>query len=307
MFFMRRKLIFFSFIIILLIVVFELIIIGFFLPKNRFEKEKKDINKKKLVRQKEINQSNTVFSSKPSSFLKKEYRLGDVIVRDKDLEERFSLYYPNTPEALGDMRNWQHIASILTDEAIILNEAVKKGVISQKQIFFNPKEVNLARSYFETEGTSYISFEMITIWFLNDVRPPQMEVKVAREKARAFIDNLRKRVVKGEISMKQAGEIIASSPELEKIDVAYQNNAYVSFIFVKPTTQVIIDPDLYKAVWRLNEGEVSEILIGKNPAVPKWIESYFAVVKVNKKKMQEFDDVNQLIEKRKKEGLKIVL
>ena len=288
-------------------VIFEFALIGFFSFRNK--DKKKNINQKQLSYERQVNQPR-ITSSYPmsSSFsLKKEYRLGSVIIKDKDFEKRFSIYYPNTPEARSNIKNWQHIASILTEEAIILNEAVKKGIISEKEVFFDPKKVNLARKYFETEGTSYVNFEMITIWFLNDVRPPQMELEAAKEKARAFISDLRKRLVKGEISMRQAGDIIASSSELEKIDVAYKNNAYVSFSFVKPTQQVLIDPELYKMVWKLKEQEISEVLIGKNPGFPNWVESYFAVIKVNKKIIKEFDDVNQLIEKRKKEGLNIVL
>jgi len=306
MFFMRRKLIFFSFVVVLLIVVFELIIIGFFLPKNRFEKEKKDINKKKLVHQKEINQSNTVFSSKPSSFLKKEYRLGDVIVRDKDLEERFSLYYPNTPEALGDMRNWQHIASILTDEAIILNEAIKKGIVSSNEKFLDPKKIELGRKYFEKEGTSYISGEVISVWFYN-TKPPPMGVEAAKAKTQALIEKLREKVAKEGISMKQAGEIIASSSQLEEIDFAYKTNAYFTFDFIKPNQKVFNDPDLNKILWQFKEGEVSSVLIGKDFAPSGWYEAYFVVIKISSKKIQEFDDINKLIEKRKKEGLKIIL
>jgi hypothetical protein len=240
------------------------------------------------------------------SFLKKEYQLQNVIVTSKDFEKKFSLYYPDTSAARNNIKNWQHIASILTEEAVILNEAIKKGIVSPNEKFLDPKKIDLGRQYFEKEGTSYISGEVISVWFYN-TQPPPMGVEAAKAKTQALIEKLREKVAKEEISMKQAGEIIASSSQLEEIDFAYKTNAYFTFEFIKPNQKVFNDPDLNKILWQFKEGEVSPVLIGKDFAPSGWYEAYFVVIKISSKKIQEFDDINKLIEKRKQEGLKIIL
>jgi len=291
---MRQRVIVFFLVFLSLFVILELLFLKFYLYKSpAFLKNSSSL--KAFL-------SPTSFSN----FFKKNYRLQNVVVTSKDFEKKFSLYYPNTFFARSNPSNWRHIASILTEEAIILNEGIKKGIINPNENFLDPNKIEFAREYFRKEGTTYISGEGISVWFYN-MKPPTMGVEAAKTKTHVFIKNLREKVVRGEITMKQAGEIIASYDELAEIDVAYKTNAYFTFEFVKPNQKLFNDPELNKILWQFEEGKITPILIGKDYTPSGWYEAYFIVIKINAKKIQEFDTIEQLIEKRKKEGLEIIL
>ena len=287
--------------------VFVLTLVGFFLFFKLEKKKTETINPPPLPvssflkSEKPENQKEA-----PNIVIKDQYQLGNVIVTRADFEKKFSLYYPNTAAARLNPKNWQHIASLLTEEAILQNEAIKERILSPEDKFFDPQKVSIAREYFQKEGTSFISGEAISVWFYN-TQPPAMGLEAAKEKTRTLIEGLRERVAKGEITMKQAGEEIASKEELKEIDFAYKTNAYFTFEFVKPGQKIFNDPELNNAIWQFKEGEVSPVLTGRDFSPSGWYEAYFIVVKINSKKEKEFENLEKLIEKRKQEGLEIIL
>jgi len=296
---------------VFLIIIFSLFLFGggyltikkFFSPKFQIslpgEKEGSKIPSSSVGQK-----SGYPFDTQP---FEKGYQFQNLTITLEDLEKKFNLYYSNSPNARKEIKNWEHIASLLTEEAILQNEAIKAGVLTPSDKFLDPKKVNLAREYFEKEGTSYLSGEAISIWFYN-TKPPAMGVEAAKRKTQQIIESLRSRIISGEISMSQAGQIIASMTDLEEIDFAYKTNAYSSFEFVKPSSKVFNDPEINNALWKLNEQEVSPILIGKDFSPEEgWYEAYFKVIKVNSKKIKEFDNIDQLIKKRTEEELKITL
>lgn len=242
------------------------------------------------------------FNTKP---FEKGYKLSNIIITLEDFEKKFNLYYPNNSVARSNLENWQYIASLLTEEAILQNEAIKVGILSTSDNGLNPKKLNLARDYFKKEGTTYINSEVISLWFYN-TNPPAMGVETAKKKTQQIIESLRNRIISKEINMKQAGQIIASMTDLEAIDFAYKSNAYLSLNFVKPTDKIFNDSDLNSALWKLNEQGLSPILIGKDFSSTKgWYEAYFVIIKVNSKNIKEFSNIEELIQKRIKDGLKI--
>lgn len=319
----------FSFLLLSLVFLFFIITLLWILfsPKRYFPQIKKFIDKEKttltqspskkifkiqlkppLKKAKEI----LITSSQPIPLpfnaepFRKGYQLGKVIITLEDLEKKFELYYPNTPVARTNLKNWENIASLITKEAIFQNEAIKVGLLSPTDNLLDPKKVLLARQYFEKEGTSYISGEVISIWFYN-TNPPSMGIEAAKNKTQAIIESLRKKIVLGEINMKKAGEMIASMEDLREIDFAYKTNAYFNFEFRKPTDPIFNDPELTKKVWQLNNQELSPVLIGKDFSPKGWYEAFFCLIKINAKEIKEFNNPEELVEKRMKEGLKITL
>lgn len=234
------------------------------------------------------------------------YQLGKVIITFDDLKYKFNLYYLNNE--IGNINHWQKIADLVSEEAILLNEAIKEGIIPENENRLNPQNVNKARDYFETEGTTFLSGEIISVWFYN-MNPPKIGVEAAKKKVNPIIINLRERIINNEITMKQAGEIIAQTEELKEIDPSYQTNAYFSFQYKKVGQSIFNDKDLDKISWQMKTGEISPVLVGKDccDELKNWYEAYFTVIKINKKEIKEFDILDQLIKKRLEEGMKINL
>ncbi|GIW63045.1 MAG: hypothetical protein KatS3mg090_0871 [Patescibacteria group bacterium] len=230
-------------------------------------------------------------------------QVGAVKVGLDEINQRFKYSFENTVENRKDPQKWQVVFDRLTDDIILQNEAVRKGVVFYSDNKFTPARANFARDYFETKGTTYISGESISVWFYN-VNPPAMGVEKAKEITRSFIEDLRNQVASGRLSMKQAGDKIKSNKSLFQIDEAYKWNAYQEFLYLKKDHKYYHDDILNDYLWKMEEGQVSPVLVGRDFA-PEfgWYEAYYIVIKVNEKKIQEFDSVQELLEARRKEGL----
>jgi len=247
-----------------------------------------------------------VLTRKPSDVLPQEgYKVGEINITKQDIKERYRLLYPGDPEEIAKTENLTTVVDQLTRSAILQNEGAKAGLFENTSDGrIDPHKVNEAEEYFDTKGTTYISGEMFTIWFYN-TDPPAIGVEFARQKALDIITNLHQRVVSGELTMKQAGDIIAGRTDLVAIDFAYNWNAYADFSYIHPDEKVINDPELDKKLWELEEGEISEVLLGKDFNGTEWYPAYYKVIKINEKRQTDHDNLEQLIEARQKEGQKL--
>jgi len=234
------------------------------------------------------------------------YKIGNTTIYLQDLEKRFVLYFPDALSSRSNGENWRKIADLVSADAIILSEAVDEGVLQPKDaVGINPMKVNIAREHFTKKGTSYISGEMVTVWFYN-TKPPAMGIDVAKTKTRTVIEGLHDDVISGRLTMKQASEKITFMYELAEIDFAYQTNAYVKFEYAKPGQIVIHDPLVNKLLFTTAHGQVSEILTGRDKG-SDWYDAYYTFLKITEKKQAEFDTIEAMIETRMQEGMKIIL
>lgn len=249
-----------------------------------------------------------VLRRKPADVpLQEDYKVGEINITKQDIKERYELLYPDDSEEVAKTENWQTAIDQLSRSAILQNEGVKVGLFTNTPDGrIDPKKVNEAEKYFNTKGTTYISGEMFTIWFYN-TDPPAIGVEFAKQKALEIITGLQQRVASGELSMKQAGDIIASRTDLVAIDFAYNWNAYAEFLYIHPGEKVINDPELDKKLWELEEGGISEVLIGKDFNGTEWYPAYFKVIRINEKRQTDYDNLEQLIEARQREGQKLEL
>lgn len=237
------------------------------------------------------------------------YRIGNTTVYLNDLEKRFMLYFPDTIASRMSLSNWQKVADLVSADAIVLSAAVTEGVLTPRDALgINPIKVNTAREYFSKKGTSYVSGEMVTVWFYN-TDPPAMGVTAAKEKTRKVIEELYRGVQTGNLSLKNAGERIKVTYELADIDPSYQTNAYVKFEFAKPGQKIIHDPSINEKLFMLPHGQLSEILIGRdyNTATNQWYDAYFTFFKITEKKLAQFDTIEKMIDARMREGMRIIL
>ena len=244
-----------------------------------------------------------ILKGKPADVsLHEDYKVGEINITEQDIEERYALLYPDDSEEIAKTENWQAAKDQLNRSAILQDEGVKEGLFQNTPDGrIDPHKVNEAEEYFNTKGTTYISGEMFTIWFYN-TNPPAVGIEFAKQKVLEIISGLQQRVASGELTMKQAGDIIASRTDLVAIDFAYNWNAYAEFLYIHPGENVINDPELDKKLWELEEGVTSEVLTGKDFNGTEWYPAYFKVIRINEKRQTDYDNLEQLIEARQKES-----
>jgi len=244
-----------------------------------------------------------ILKGKPADVpLHEDYKVGEINITEQDIEERYALLYPDDSGEIAKTENWQAAKDQLNRSAILQDEGVKEGLFQNTPDGrIDPRKVNEAEEYFNTKGTTYISGEMFTIWFYN-TNPPAVGVEFAKQKVLEIISGLQQKVASGELTMKQAGDIIASRTDLVAIDFAYNWNAYAEFLYIHPGEMVINDPELDKKLWELEEGVTSEVLTGKDFNGTEWYPAYFKVIRINEKRQTDYDNLEQLIEARQKES-----
>jgi len=202
---------------------------------------------------------------------------------------RYSDYVSITPFNKEIIRE---VVSKIIEDSLILQEANDKTLISLNSSFFNNINidyVNRENKVIEAEDlildneAGKISGELINMYFLN-MEIPVMGIEDAKEIVYSKMNNLRKEIVNGNMSLFEAGKQISMDESLAKIDSAYQGNAYIEFNnFIGE--EILKDPELNKKIIEMQEGTISEILVGYDYDLNgNWSEANYVVVKINSKK-----------------------
>jgi len=237
--------------------------------------------------------------SKFAGFSKKENNLvvGTVTVLVTDLEKRFSIYHAPTAENINNQALWTTVAEEIVRDASLQDFASQEGYLPNIAQNFDPIKVNQARDYFETLGTNHISGEMITLWFYN-TNEPAMGAQKASVIQKERMEAIHARITAGELTMKEAAEELKLMTEIEEIDPVWIGNLYHKFEHVDPDEAVFNDPKLNTALWDMETGETSNVLLGQDFTPTEAYDAYFSIVKITKKETQkESNSVQEVIEK----------
>ncbi|MFO0704191.1 MAG: hypothetical protein U0525_05780 [Patescibacteria group bacterium] len=172
-------------------------------------------------------------------------------------------------------------------------KAKQSGQLIQKVAAANGEVVdyealNKYEDYMKTEGTTYINFESITIWYDNF---PSNSLTLEQRKKIAFdtLTSLRKQVESGAMTMKQAGDAIKTNTDLKLVDEAWEANAYSDIKFTKKDSPIYLDPAMQAKLWTMKTGELSEILTGYSIGQTTKEDAYYTVIKVNKREDKQYD------------------
>lgn len=196
--------------------------------------------------------------------------VGQEKIFEKDLHQQINTLAPENPEKnLTTSQEDKLLARYIT-QSIILQKAADDGLISLDPSFFNSRrkdyqkrneQVSKVKTLVE-EKSVVIEGEFIAIWFDN-VEAGSLGYYKAKEIAYAKIKQIYERVKNGQLTCKQAGEMIKADSSLEKIDPAYQANAYINF---KHTVgeQISFNKKFSDLIWNLQEGELSELYLAKD-------------------------------------------
>lgn len=156
----------------------------------------------------------------------------------------------------------------LQDDSILLQEAGKQGLLVLESSFYNSptkdyqtrlEKVALARNQLLNDNLQAQEGELVAIWFYN-TEPAPMGYEAGKKVAFQKISALHKQVSTGEITMKEAGERIASDTSLAQVDPAYKTNAYDSFALV-PGKKVVFEDTADQIIRTTKPGELTDVLV----------------------------------------------
>ncbi len=201
-----------------------------------------------------------------------------------DLNALFILYEPQayiqaTAISPQDSTLNSVLDGLITNSAL-LQEGKNQGLISLTSNIFNSPDkdmfsrlaaVKSMRTVFEDQLEKRVDFEVITIYFHNQV-DPLIPLEEAKAVAKAKMDILYERLKAGEITMEQAGAEIAADQivgdttgvSLSQLDPIYDKNAYISRIGHKFNARIFKDPVYDDELRSLGEGQISTVRLCKD-------------------------------------------
>lgn len=221
-----------------------------------------------------------------------EIKVGDDSFSQEDLEYLINVYLPN--KSLDDLTvdEERYLKDLALERSLVIQEAQKRNLISVDEALFSSNKdwQDYNRTYEKAKEAIISQEEQISIagifmYFYNQF-PPKMGVETAKEITRKKMDELRERLTKGKINLKQAAEIITNDASLSEIDPIYYANAYSEFNKRNKTRQIVggITNQDNNLLWSLNVNDYSPIILGYesgNDAAPN--EAYWAVFHITSK------------------------
>lgn len=199
---------------------------------------------------------------------------------------RYSDYVSSEPLPEAEL---DFVLDILITDSGLLQEASKIDLIDLTDDIYNtPNKDYTKRNLLATEARDLladkvvqkIDFEYITIWYQNT------DVPVSKESGKALaqtkMDALYSKIESGEITMKEAGEMIDADAEIgTKIDPAYQNNSYSYIERWEKGLDFFNDPELEHQLWSLGEGQFTKVLTGIDSEIND--DAFFIVIRMVKR------------------------
>lgn len=190
--------------------------------------------------------------------------------------------------------------SVLINHSLVLQKGKELGFANLDSSIYNNTEKDFTRRNEKVSEllpqvskffVDTVQAEVISIWFNNNIVP--ISVAKGKEIAEAKMNDLYNKLTSKQITMKQAGEIIANDPELVmKVDPNAKGNAYFSFNAELGGPPTFSDPEIEDQLWSLGEGQFSKVLIAKTQnvngnALFSNKEIYFAIIKVNSRTLNK--------------------
>ncbi len=193
-------------------------------------------------------------------------KVGEEIIYQKDLDTEISFYPIKSEQTKKDL-----LKKIIEDSKylqIAKEEKLPNIGIIDDNIFNSPdkdyfKRVDSVQKIKkELSQATNLKGVIISIWFLND-RVGPLGYEKAKEIAFSKISSLHQRVKLGELTMRQAAELIKNDASLSQIDPTYKLNAFLEFNVPKGK-KITWEEQFDNNLWYMKVGEISEIYTGKS-------------------------------------------
>lgn len=238
-------------------------------------------------------------------------QIGKETLFGEDLNYELKVYFPQvlkTKDPVPEEIKNKALDQIVKD-SILLQAAADEGVISlNEKVFNNQKKdqrqrnimINSIEEKINKKLINWVKGEMISIWFKN-IYEPKMGLTVARQVTREKMEAIYNDLTAGVLpSLKEAGEVIKNDPALALIDPSYKGNAYLEFE-IKQGESFFIDPKVQEEAFKLQVGQLSEILVGQdqNPG-GEFYDCNFIVMKILKRELKGYQSVEDWFNQKSK-------
>lgn len=220
--------------------------------------------------------------------------VGEETIYGRDLNYiSFTKYYPDflsnkiSLETLKDK-----ILPIAINQSILLQTDKKEQNSDLPRIIFDNPQKDLFerdKAVLEIENRRIdeeekISGAFISIWFHN-VRNPSIPLEEAKSLASSKIQKVYDSIKGGSITFEEGGQMIKNDGELATIDINYKGNAYFEFSDKTLGKNVFVYKVLNDLLWKLSEGEMTEVFQYPDPSIPLGTEEeeFYGIIKVTKR------------------------
>lgn len=160
----------------------------------------------------------------------------------------------------------------LVNDSVILQAGKEEGIIELTDEIFNKKDKDYAKRIEAIEEVKrqvsqrgdHIQGAVVSIRFrTNDFVGP-LGLEKSREIAFEKMSDLHRRLVSGELTIEQAGELIKGDESLVELDPAWQMSALFHFD-ARPGDSITLNPDFDANLWILPTGGVTDVYLAKDP------------------------------------------
>lgn len=230
-------------------------------------------------------------------------QVGQEIIYQSDLDTELA-FQPSSTDSSMKKRVLDKIA---TDSAILQGTRELALITLDDSVFNSPlkdytkrvKLVREAKEKIENEADSFAG-TIVTIWFLNG-KAGALGYEKAKQIAFEKISKLQADVKSGAITIQQAAESVKNDSQLAQIDPAYKTNASLDFK-VKKDERITSDLKFNEAIFKLTEGETTDIFTGSSPTLTgNLVETRFHFAQLSKRTVNDkFNSFENWLEGKRK-------
>ncbi len=193
-------------------------------------------------------------------------KVGDTSIPGSYLEIELK-HYPATHSAQAT----KMLTEKIVEDEIILKAGKAQGLINETydlksaktdEYLKRTKAVEEVKNKVALEAKG-ITVEIVSVWFFNNFSAGAQGYAKGKQIAFEKISKLYPRVKTGEITMEEAGKIIASDPDIAKLDRAYKENSFTR-IKAEKGKQMTFWPDFDAQLWQLEKGGLTQVYTGND-------------------------------------------
>lgn len=210
-------------------------------------------------------------------------KVGNELLYEEDLNYELA-YYP--PSNSGEPE--EILIKKMIDDSVILQSAEKEGLIELDNKIYNSSDKDYEKRTQTVlqlkdkidEKSTQLEGSVISLWFHN-MQPGDVGYTKGKQIAQAEMSRLLVDLNAKKITMQQAGEQIRANQSLAQVDASWEANSFFEFA-ISNNQKITYSPEIDKQIYRLNSGQISELLVGKDidPETGKKIDAVYMIAQV---------------------------
>lgn len=190
-------------------------------------------------------------------------QVGEEVIYQRDFEYEVSMY-----PVIPGVNIEEIVRNKLIEDSVVIQAGAAAGWTVLDETVFNSMEKNYEKRMklvadlkerIQEDSIANISGSVVSVWFMN-TRPGPIGYEAGKELAERKIKAVHERVKSGEISMEQAGAVLAADSSLAQVDAAYDSNAFFPFSH-EMNKKIVFDDEFDAYLKTLPPGEISEIVL----------------------------------------------